>query len=61
MSNVGIAVLVLCVAWMCGPSPAQAEMYTALVHMEGLMDLEAELLRSLNSYITAEKQRYVLS
>lgn len=38
-------------------SPAKSEVFTALVHMEGLMELEVELLGSLNSYITAEKQR----
>lgn len=34
------------------------ELFTALVHMEGLLDLEVELLATLNSYITAEKLRY---
>ena len=36
---------------------AQCELFTALVHMEGLLNLEQELLRGLNSYIHAEKQR----
>jgi len=60
MSEVGVvSVLVLCVACMwCGLGPVQGEMFTALVHMEGLMELETELLGSLNSYIAAEKQRY---
>ena len=46
----------LCLLWL-SVGPVQSEMFTALVHMEGLMDLEMELLGSLNSYITAEKQR----
>ena len=37
--------------------PARGELFTALVHMEGLLDLEMELLGTLNSYITAEKER----
>ena len=41
--------------------PGSCELFTALVHMEGLLDLEVELLASLNSYITAEKQRLVAS
>ena len=36
---------------------AQCELFTALVHMEGLLNLERELLQSLNAYIHAEKQR----
>ena len=36
---------------------ARGEMFTALVHMEGLLDLEKDLLRGLNEYITAEKRR----
>ena len=35
----------------------EGELFTALVHMEGLLDLERELLGSLNSYIVAEKER----
>lgn len=41
--------------------PSEGELFTALVHMEGLLQLEMELLASLNSYITAEKERYVCS
>ena len=33
------------------------EMFTAVAHMEGLIELERELLYGLNAYITAEKQR----
>lgn len=51
----GVCVVVAVV--MAGVVPVGGEMFTALVHMEGLMDLEMELLGSLNSYITAEKQR----
>jgi hypothetical protein len=36
---------------------AQCELFTALVHMEGLLNLEQELLQGLNAYIHAEKQR----
>ena len=36
---------------------AQCELFTALVHMEGLLNLEQELLGGLNAYIHAEKQR----
>ena len=36
---------------------AQCELFTALVHMEGLLNLEQELLHSLNAYINAEKLR----
>ena len=36
---------------------AQCELFTALVHMEGLLNLEHELLHGLNAYIHAEKQR----
>ena len=37
---------------------AQCELFTAIVHMEGLLELEQELLRGLNSYIHSEKLRY---
>ena len=36
---------------------AECELFTALVHMEGLLNLEQELLRGLNSYIHAERLR----
>ena len=36
---------------------SNCELFTALVHMEGLLHLEEELLSSLNSYITTEKER----
>jgi len=42
-------------------SPSRCELFTALVHMEGLLDLEVELLSSLNAYITAEKERQVIA
>lgn len=50
--SIGVGMLLLTIM------PAQGELFTALVHMEGLLDLETELLGSLNSYITAEKERY---
>lgn len=37
--------------------PAECELFTALVHMEGLLELEVELLSSLNTYISVEKER----
>ena len=40
-------------------SPVKSELFTALVHMEGLMELELDLLGSLNSYIATEKLRYL--
>ena len=46
-----VLLLVIGVGAVCG------EVFTALVHMEGLLELEGELLASLNSYITAERQR----
>ena len=46
-----LLLLVVGVGAVCG------EVFTALVHMEGLLELEGELLASLNSYITAERQR----
>lgn len=33
------------------------EMFTALIHMEGLLDLERNLLGQLNDYISKEKER----
>ena len=36
---------------------ARGEMFTALVHMEGLLELEQELLSGLSEYIAAEKRR----
>jgi hypothetical protein len=39
--------------------PSRCELFTALAHMEGLLTLEVELLASLNSYIVAEKERFV--
>jgi prolyl 4-hydroxylase len=33
------------------------EMFTALIHMEGLLGLERELLHQLNTYIVTEKNR----
>ena len=46
-----VLLLVVGMGAVCG------EVFTALVHMEGLLELEGELLASLNSYITAERQR----
>lgn len=37
--------------------PVRAEMFTALVHMEGLVALEKELLAGLESYLQVERER----
>jgi prolyl 4-hydroxylase len=36
---------------------AEGEMFTALVHMEGLVELEEELSNQLRQYIEMEKTR----
>ena len=36
---------------------SNGEMFTAVTHMEGLLELEGDLLNGLNAYIVAEKQR----
>lgn len=38
-------------------SLTNGEMFTALIHMEGLLDLERNLLGQLNDYISKEKER----
>ena len=40
----------------CG---SRGELFTAIVHMEGLLHLERELLAGLNEYIVAERARQV--
>lgn len=40
--------------------PIQAEIYTALVDMEELLESEALLLRTLEDYITAQDRRLQL-
>ena len=40
----------------CG---SRGELFTAIVHMEGLLHLERELLSGLNEYIVAERARLV--
>ena len=35
----------------------RAEVFTALVHMEGLVSLEKELLSGLDSYLELERER----
>ena len=37
--------------------PSRGEVFTALVHMEGLLSLEKDLLQGLNSYIAQERRR----
>ena len=51
--------LLLLTAAMSWAPAARGEMFTALVHMEGLLELEKELLSGLNEYIAAEKWRYI--
>lgn len=41
----------------CFVSFTNGEMFTALIHMEGLLDLERNLLGQLNDYISKEKER----
>ena len=41
-------------------SLVHCELFTAIVHMEGLLSLERGLMEGLNEYITAEKERYFL-
>lgn len=37
----------------------RGEYFSAIVHMEHLLDLEKELLGILNDYITVEEERYI--
>ena len=53
-------VVQLLVALLAGSlllSPSHGEVFTALVHMEGLLSLEKDLLNGLNSYIAQERRR----
>ena len=36
----------------------KSEVFTAVSHMEGLVNIEKDLLSGLNSYINSEKERY---
>ena len=57
MDHLGVVVCVV-LAMLTGlPEGGQGEMFTALIHMEGLLGLERELLSGLNSYIVAERRR----
>ena len=56
MKNIALRVCVL-LLFQGLLDPVKGELFTALVHMEGLLDLERELLASLNAYIVAEKER----
>lgn len=40
-----------------GARPSSSEVFTAVVHMEGLLELERELLGDLRSYMAAERAR----
>ena len=39
------------------PAVVKAEVFTALVHMEGLISLEKELLAGLDTYLDMERKR----
>ena len=54
-SYVSACVLVVAVALPC--CVVRAEVFTALVHMEGLVSLEKELLGGLESYLELERER----
>ena len=36
---------------------SNAEVFTAITHMEGLMSIEGELIQGLNAYLTKERAR----
>ena len=54
-----VSAYVLCLAVVIALSrfPVRAEMFTALVHMQGLVALEKELLGGLESYLDIERKR----
>ena len=56
MVHIVVSLLAILAALACVPRSG-AEMFTALVHMEGLLDLEKDLLRGLNEYIVMERGR----
>ena len=49
--------LLLCSLGVVIPSLVCGEMFTALVHMEGLVELEEQLVQHLKSYIRKEEER----
>ena len=54
----GVSVCVLAIAIVVLPrATVRAEMFTALVHMEGLVALEKELLGGLEAYLDQERER----
>ena len=56
--KVRLLIVVVVSLLLLSPAPSSGEVFTALVHMEGLLELEKELLGVLNSYITQEKKRW---
>lgn len=56
----GSIVLVFVLVAVVLPVSVKSEVFTALIHMEGLLHLERQLLGVLNEYITAEKSRFVV-
>ena len=57
MQRFNLGVVLVAIQVMVSFHHVEGELFTALVHMEGLLDLERELLGSLNSYIVAEKEK----
>lgn len=57
LSMMAVQLLVVVLAGSFLLSPSRGEVFTALVHMEGLLSLEKDLLEGLNSYIAQERRR----
>ena len=55
---VSACLLVLGVVIFPPRAAVRAEVFTALVHMEGLVTLEKELLTGLDSYLDMERKRF---
>ena len=56
MVHIVVSLMPVLAALACVPRSG-AETFTALVHMEGLLDLEKDLLEGLNEYIMMERRR----
>ncbi len=57
MAGGRISLCAVFVAVVAALPVARGEVFTAVAHMEGLVGLEADLLKGLNAYIVAEKRR----
>lgn len=53
----GAGVALVCLALALWPPTVRGEVFTALVHMEGLVALEKELLGGLEAYLQLERER----